>query len=68
MEAYKCVKCGVVSPLVDSNGTSIPIDKPCFKCGSTEKVKVILPNFSLTKKGKRRRFNKGGGPILRIGI
>lgn len=68
MEVYKCVNCGVISPLVDGNGQPILADKPCFKCGCTEKVKVTIPNFSQSKKAKRRRFNKGGGPLLRIGL
>jgi len=68
MEAFKCVGCGVMTPLVDGNGNLIPEDKPCFKCGCTEKVKVKLPNFVQNKKGRRRRFGKGGGTIMRIGL
>jgi len=66
MEAYRCTNCGVISPLTDSNGSPIPVDKPCFKCGCKEKAKVKLPNFPATKKGRRRRFRGGG--IQHIGL
>jgi L-lactate utilization protein LutB len=69
MEVYKCVNCGIISPLVDGNGQPISAEKACFKCGCTEKVKVIIPNQPQTKSAKRRRFSKGGGgSILRIGL
>jgi hypothetical protein len=67
MEAYKCTKCGVVSPIVDGNKKPIPQDKPCFHCGCKEKEKITLPNFVQSKKGRRRRFG-GGGTIMRIGL
>jgi L-lactate utilization protein LutB len=68
MEAYKCVNCGIISPLIDGSGQPISAERACFKCGCTERVKVTIPNQLSTKKAKRRRFNKGGGSILRIGL
>lgn len=55
--AFKCIKCGTVSPH----------QNPCFQCGSKDKIKVQLPNFPNTKRGKRKRFG-GGGTILHIGV
>ena len=65
MLVYKCEKCGVVTPLVDGNNKPLARDRKCFHCGSKEKAKIQLPNFS-TKKEKRKRF--GGGRITHIGL
>jgi len=68
MECFKCIKCGVITPMVDGNNKPILKEKPCFKCGCKEKVKVVLPNFVQTKKGRRRRFGGSGGTIMKIGL
>ena len=65
MEVFKCTKCGTHSPLKDANGQLLSKDRQCFRCGSKEKVKVTLPNFAPTKKGRRSRFR--GHRIIRIG-
>lgn len=66
MEVLKCTRCGTHSPLVDTNGKPLDKDRPCFRCGHKERVKVTLPNFPPTKKGKRSRFR--GHRIIRIGM
>jgi hypothetical protein len=68
MDAYKCVKCGIMTPITDGSGKELDKDRPCFKCGCKERIKITLPNFVQSKKGKRRRFSKKGSIIKRIGI
>lgn len=65
MEAYKCKRCGIHSPIKDTNGKVLDKNRPCFRCGHDERVKVVLPDFPDTKKGKRARFR--GHRIIRIG-
>jgi DNA-directed RNA polymerase subunit RPC12/RpoP len=65
MESYKCTRCGTNSPIKGVDGKVLDKDRPCFRCGNRERVRVTLPNFAPTKKGRRSRFR--GHRIIRIG-
>lgn len=68
MEAYQCVKCGIITPITDHNGKILDKARICFRCGCKQRVKIILPNFVQSKSGRRRRFAKKGSIITRIGV
>lgn len=68
MDAYKCLDCGIITPITGGSGKVLDKDRPCFRCGCKKRIKVTLPNHSSSKKSKRRRFGKRGGIITRIGL
>lgn len=68
MQAYKCENCGIITPMTDRDGHPLPADRKCFRCGTTKKIKVQLPNFPVSKKFKRARFANGRGRIIRFNI
>lgn len=62
MKMYKCVGCGINSPLKNGKG-KLAKDRPCPFCSTRERVVIDLPAFPLSKKGKRAQWwmkNKGG--------
>ncbi len=71
MEMYKCVVCGITSPLRNGNNVPLAKNRKCYRCGSTkDKVIVNLPRYPNTKRGKRARFFAQGKRafIRRIGV
>ncbi len=69
MKMYKCVGCGINSPLKNGKGT-LAKDRRCPFCSAKDRVVVDLPSYPLTKRGKRAKWwmKNRGGMIAHIGM